>query len=61
MKGATLQRLGVVPSFSRPWVSNENPYSEALCKTLKYCPEFPSKPFETLQEVCQWVQGFTQW
>ena len=65
MKGATmlatLQRLGVVPSFSRPSVSDDNPYSEALFKTLKYCPEFPSKPFETLQEARQWVQGFTQW
>jgi hypothetical protein len=46
MKGATmlatLQRLGVVPSFSRPSVSDDNPYSEALFRTLKYCPEYPS-------------------
>ena len=39
MKGATmlatLQRLAVMPSFSRPSVSNDNPYSEALFKTLK--------------------------
>lgn len=65
MKGATmlatLQRLGVVPSFSRPSVSNDNPYSEALFKTLKYCPEFPSKPFETLQEARHWVRRFTYW
>jgi len=33
---ATLQRLGVMPSFSRPSVSNDNPYSESLFKTLKY-------------------------
>jgi transposase InsO family protein len=42
MKGATmlatLQKLGVVPSFSRPAVSDDNPYSEALFKTLKYPP-----------------------
>jgi putative transposase len=40
MKGATmlatLQDLGVVPTFSRPSVSNDNPYSESLFKTLKY-------------------------
>ena len=45
MKGATmlatLQRLGVVPSFSRPSVSNDNPYSESLFGTLKYTPAFP--------------------
>jgi putative transposase len=45
MKGATLlatlQRLGVMPSFSRPAVSNDNPYSESLFKTLKYRPKYP--------------------
>ena len=43
MKGATmlatLQELGVIPSFSRPSVSNDNPYSESLFRTLKYRPE----------------------
>jgi len=65
MKGATmlatLQRLGVVPSFSRPSASNDNPYSEALFKTLKYRPEFPSKPFESLEAARQWVHGFVHW
>lgn len=65
MKGATmlgtLQRLGVVPSFSRPSVSNDNPYSEALFKTVKYHPSFPDKPFDTLQEARQWVAGFDHW
>jgi len=65
MKGATmlatLQRLGVVPSFSRPAVSDDNPYSEALFKTLKYCPDFPSKPFESLDAARAWVQHFVQW
>ena len=45
MKGATmlcmLQQLGVVPSFSRPSVSDDNPFSESLFKTLKYHPSFP--------------------
>ena len=52
MKGstmvATLERLGVLPSFSRPRVSNDNPFSEALFRTLKYCPTYPSRPFTDL-------------
>jgi len=65
MKGATmlatLQRLGVVPSFSRPRVSDDNPYSESLFKTLKYCPEYPSKPFASLAEASCWVEKFVFW
>ena len=45
MKGATflstLQKLGIMPTFSRPSVSNDNPYSESLFKTLKYTPSYP--------------------
>lgn len=65
MKGATmlatLQRLGVVPSFSRPSVSNDNPYSEAMFRTLKYTPAYPSKPFEDLEQARAWVQSFVTW
>lgn len=65
MKGATmlatLQRLGVMPSFSRPSVSNDNPYSESLFKTLKYHPGFPDKPFDSLKEAREWVAGFQHW
>ena len=65
MKGATmlstLQKLGVMPSFSRPSVSDDNPYSEALFKTLKYHPGFPDKPFESLQQAREWVAGFVRW
>jgi transposase InsO family protein len=65
MKGATmlatLQKLGVMPSFSRPSVSDDNPYSEALFKTLKYHPGFPDKPFESLEEARTWVAGFEHW
>jgi len=65
MKGATmlatLQRLGVVPSFSRPSVSDDNPYSESLFRTLKYTPAYPNKPFESLKAARQWVYGFVQW
>ena len=65
MKGATmlatLQKLGVVPSFSRPSVSDDNPYSESLFRTLKYVPAFPGKPFETIEAARKWVHGFVQW
>ncbi len=65
MKGATmlgtLQKLGVMPSFSRPSVSNDNPYSESLFKTLKYHPGLPEKPFNTLEEARLWVAGFQHW
>jgi putative transposase len=65
MKGstmlATLQRLGVVPSFSRPRVSDDNPYSEALFRTLKYRPDYPSKPFASVIEAQSWVDGFVHW
>ena len=65
MKGATLlatlQKLGVVPSFSRPSVSDDNPYSESLFRTLKYAPAYPSKPFESIEAARQWVHRFVQW
>ena len=64
MKGATmlatLQRLGVVPSFSRPSVSNDNPYSESLFKTLKYSAGYP-KSFSTIEDARKWVEGFVDW
>ena len=62
MKGATmvstLERLGVIPSFSRPRVSDDNPYSEALFRTLKYCPAFRSQPFVDLEAARSWVAAF---
>lgn len=65
MKGATmlatLQELGIMPSFSRPSVSNDNPYSEAAFRTLKYRPNYPDKPFADLQAARGWVQGFVDW
>lgn len=65
MKGATmlatLQRLGVVASFSRPRVSDDNPYSEALFRTLKYRPGFPNRPFRDIQEARDWVSTFVHW
>lgn len=65
MKGATmlatLQGLGVAPSFSRPSVSDDNPYSESLFRTAKYCPSYPNKPFAGLDQARAWVWQFTQW
>lgn len=65
MKGATMlatmHRLGVMPSFSRPAVSNDNPYSESLFKTLKYRPHYPLKPFADVLEARQWVADLVQW
>jgi len=65
MKGATMlatmQRLGVMPSFSRPSVSNDNPFSESLFRTLKYCPLYPTKPFASLEAARAWVAIFIQW
>ena len=65
MKGstmlATLQRLGVVASFSRPSVSDDNPFAEALFRTLKYRPGFPRKPFANVEAASAWVAGFVAW
>jgi len=65
MKGSTmlamLQKLGVMPSFSRPSVSNDNPFSESLFRTVKYCPLYPTKPFSSLEEAQAWVITFVDW
>lgn len=65
MKGetmlATMQRLGVAPSRSRPSVSNDNPYSESLFRTLKYRLELPVKPFENLLQARRWATVLLRW
>ncbi|QDE93177.1 IS3 family transposase [Myxococcus xanthus] len=65
MKGATLlatlQWLGVTPSFSRPRVSDDNAFSEALFRTLKYRPSFPQRPFASVEDACRWVACFVAW
>jgi putative transposase len=58
---AKLQDLGVIPSFSRPSVSNDNPYSESLFRTLKYRPEYPDRPFENLGDSRDWANSFVHW
>jgi transposase InsO family protein len=65
MKGKTmlvkLEELGIVPSFSRPRVSDDNPFIESAFRTLKYRPSYPSKPFLTIEDASAWVAGFVGW
>ena len=58
---AMLQWLGVAPSYSRPRVSDDNPYAEALFRTAKYRPEFPSKGFADLDAARAWGLAFAHW
>lgn len=64
MKGATMkvtmERLGVVASFSRPRVSNDNPFSEALFRTCKYVPTWPTRGFASVEAARAWVAGFVR-
>ncbi|SDK97023.1 DDE-type integrase/transposase/recombinase [Halanaerobium congolense] len=57
---ATLEKLGVQSSFSRPRVSNDNPYSESLFKTMKYRPIYPKKGFKDLNEAREWLAEFVR-
>jgi len=58
---ALLQMLGVASSFSRPGVSDDNPFSEALFRTFKYRPEYPTKPFVTVEDAREFVEEFVRW
>ena len=62
MKGATLKvtldHLGVTASYSRPRVSNDTPFSEALFRTCKYRPEWPSKGFGGIEAARDCVFRF---
>lgn len=55
-----LADLGVLKSHSRPHVPNDNPYSEAQFKTMKYRPDYPEF-FGSLQEARTWAQAFFHW
>ena len=59
LKGTTvlamLNWLGIKPSYSRPRVSDDNPYAEALFRTAKYRPEFPVKGFaDSMRRFVHW-------
>ncbi|HFK8193517.1 TPA: IS3 family transposase, partial [Escherichia coli] len=53
--------LGVLSSYSRPRVSNDNLYSESLFRTIKYCSWWPENGFRTIDEARSWLSKFTQW
>lgn len=65
MKGATMlacmQNLGVVPSYNRPRVSNDNAYAETLFRTAKYSALWPERRFGSLEAAREWVQRFVGW
>jgi putative transposase len=58
---AKLYELGVTPSRGRPRVSNDNPYSESLFRTLKYCPQWPAQGFADIDAARAWVRDFIAW
>lgn len=65
MKSQTMRmkayELGVTTSYSRPRVSNDNPFAESLFRTCKYRPEWPSHGFKSLFKARTWVLKFTRW
>ena len=65
MKGATLlstlQMLGIIPSRSRPACSDDNPFIEALFRTLKYRPDLPVDPFANIEQAKTWVEQLVHW
>lgn len=58
---AMLHWLGIKPSYSRPRVSDDNPFVESLFRTAKYRPEFPSKGFTDLEAARVWASRFAHW
>jgi putative transposase len=58
---AMLAWLGIAPSYSRPRVSDDNPFVEALFRTAKYRPAFPPKGFADLDAARQWAAAFVHW
>jgi transposase InsO family protein len=58
---AKMRDLGVASSYSRPRVSNDNPYSESLFRTTKYHHSWPKDGFKSLVEARVWVTNFVTW
>lgn len=56
-----LADLGVTKTHSRPHVSNDNPFSESLFRTMKYVPEYPRDGFVTVEAARVWVAAFVAW
>jgi putative transposase len=58
---ATLEALGIEASYSRPRVSDDNAYSEALFRTCKYRPEYPHQGFASLEAAREWTLALVRW
>jgi len=58
---AMLHWLGIKPSYSRPRVSDDNAYAEALFRTAKYRPEFPARGFASIEQAHVWGRDFVRW
>jgi putative transposase len=58
---AKMEALGITSSFSRPRVSNDNPFAESIFRTLKYWPAWPRKGFASIDAARQWVKRFIDW
>ena len=58
---AMLHWLCIKPSYSRPRVSDDNAFAEALFRTAKYRPEFPIKGFANLITAREWATRFVHW
>lgn len=56
-----LEELGIIRSHSRPRVSDDNPFPEALFRTLKYRPSWPSSGFKSLEAARTWIERFVFW
>ena len=52
---ATLELLGILAPYSRPGVSDDNPYVESLFGTMKSRVGYPKKPFQSLDKAQTWV------
>ena len=57
----TLERLGIMASYSRPRASHDNPFSEALFRTCKYRPDWPAKGFVTKDDAQARVKSCPSW
>jgi putative transposase len=64
MKGKLLSQLlvdlGITKSHSRPHTSDDNPFSEAQFKTMKYRPDYPDR-FDSIEVARQWARVFFAW
>ena len=58
---ATLERLGIIASYSWPRVADDNLFSEAVFRTCKYRPDWPRSGFASKEAAQRWVARFVAW